>query len=40
LWSRLATQEPGGWRSTALTAAIARVVEGMKASGIAQKDNP
>jgi glutamate dehydrogenase (NAD(P)+) len=40
MWSRLATQEPGDWRSTALTAAIARVVEGMKASGIAQKDNP
>ncbi|HEX9863785.1 MAG TPA: hypothetical protein VGC03_02345 [Acidimicrobiia bacterium] len=37
MWSLLATQELTDWRPTALTTAIRRVVEGMKATGIAQK---
>lgn len=37
MWGLLATQKPSDWRPTALTAAIGRVVEGMRAGGIIQK---
>ena len=36
MWGLLATQEPSDWRPTALTIAIGRVVEGMRAGGIIQ----
>lgn len=37
MWSLVANEEPGQWRVSALTQAIVRVVDGMRATGIIQR---
>jgi hypothetical protein len=36
MWSSLTTEEPDEWRVSALSKAIARVIDGMRAGGIFQ----
>lgn len=40
VWDPIAAKEPNLWRSAALTTAVGRVIEGMRAAGIVQAGTP